>query len=155
MRRFVIAAALACVATAAPAWARDGAPYVGIEAGVVQPSMLNLELRNANVSVSNAMRIKHKYGYDVDAIGGYDFGMFRVEGELGVKHASIRRASIDTGALVAVNAANVNTNIFRSDGRSNVCRRWSMPCSTSARRTRSTARSGSARASRALGTTWT
>ena len=28
-------------------------------------------------------------GFDVDVIGGYDFGMFRVEGELGYKRACI------------------------------------------------------------------
>src|SRR6478672_9874521 len=120
MRKFVIAAALACAATAAPAWARDGSIYAGVEAGAVQPGMLNLELRNATVSVSNAMRIKHKYGYDVGLFAGYDFGMFRVEGEFGAKHASVRRASIDIGALTAVRSANVNTNIFRSNGHSNV-----------------------------------
>ena len=30
---------------------------------------------------------KNKLGYDIDARGGYDFGMFRLEGELAYKHA--------------------------------------------------------------------
>ena len=29
------------------------------------------------------LRIKHKMGFDVDAIAGYDFGMFRAEAEIG------------------------------------------------------------------------
>ena len=39
-------------------------------------------------------RAKLKTGYDVDVIGGYDFGMFRLEGELGYKHVKIK--SIDS-----------------------------------------------------------
>ena len=34
-------------------------------------------------------------GYDLDAIAGYDFGMFRLEGEIGYKHTKINDATID------------------------------------------------------------
>jgi opacity protein-like surface antigen len=41
-------------------------------------------------------RVKWKRGYDVDVIGGYDFGMFRLEGELGYKRSKLKRFSQDT-----------------------------------------------------------
>ena len=37
--------------------------------------------------------MRYKAGYDVDLRGGYDFGMFRLEGELGYKHAKMKSAS--------------------------------------------------------------
>ncbi|MEA3067122.1 MAG: hypothetical protein QOK41_529, partial [Sphingomonadales bacterium] len=40
--------------------------------------------------VTGGSRVKWKEGYDVDLIGGYDFGMFRVEGELGYKRSKIK-----------------------------------------------------------------
>src|SRR5215212_83952 len=40
--------------------------------------------------------VRLKNGYDIDAILGYDFGMFRLEGELGYKHSSVKSFSQDT-----------------------------------------------------------
>src|SRR5204863_1835786 len=42
-------------------------------------------------TITGDTRVKWKEGYDVDVIGGYDFGMFRVEGELGYKRSKIKR----------------------------------------------------------------
>jgi OmpA-OmpF porin, OOP family len=83
MRKLVIAAALVSAAVATPAVARDGAPYVGIDAGVLRPDNLDLRFVNSAVSINNGMILRHKWGYDLDALFGYDFGMFRVEGEFG------------------------------------------------------------------------
>jgi opacity protein-like surface antigen len=105
MRKFMIAAALVSTATATPALARDGSAYVGIDAGVQSASRLTARFTNANVSINNAEMIKHKLGYDVDAVFGYDFGMFRVEGELGYKHADFKNATIATAVYPAINGS--------------------------------------------------
>ena len=38
-------------------------------------------------------------GYDVDLIGGYDLGMFRVEGELAYKQAGIKDRSVSSALI--------------------------------------------------------
>src|SRR5437763_3279781 len=45
---------------------------------------------------------RFKRGYDIDAIAGYDFGMFRLEGELGYKGANVKSFSQDTAFGTAV-----------------------------------------------------
>ena len=86
-------AAVAAAALATPALARDGSPYVGIEGGLLIAEDLAQDVTVSDGTDSavivDAFTIDFKRGYDVDAIAGYDFGMFRVEGELGYKRASI------------------------------------------------------------------
>ena len=36
-----------------------------------------------------ALLFAYRTGFDVDAIAGYDFGVIRLEGEVGYKHAGI------------------------------------------------------------------
>ncbi len=119
MRKLMIAAALVSTALATPAVARDGSAYVGIDAGVVKPSSLDLRFTNSAVSVDNGERLRHKWGYDVDAVFGYDFGMFRLEGEFGYKHASLKSATVAPAALAAVLIPAAPTT-YGSTGRSNV-----------------------------------
>jgi opacity protein-like surface antigen len=89
MRKFLLAAA-AVSAIATPAMARDGSPYVGIEAGALFARDLNFDLvyDDGEVIYDGVFGIDHKTGTDIDLIGGYDFGMFRLELELGRKRAS-------------------------------------------------------------------
>src|SRR5947209_10728795 len=119
MRKLVIAAALVSTALATPAFARDGAAYVGIDAGVMKANSLKLKFTNSATSVSDAVRLKHKWGYDLDAVFGYDFGMFRLEAELAYKHARVNRASFAPAALTATRAALTPTS-YSADGRDNV-----------------------------------
>ena len=56
-------------------------------------------------AISGSSRVKWKRGYDVDLIGGYDFGMFRLEAELGYKRTKLKRFSQDTAFGTAVNTA--------------------------------------------------
>jgi opacity protein-like surface antigen len=102
MRRIKIVAVLLSAIVATPALARDGSPYVGIDAGVTKAQSLDLTFTNAAVTVPNGERLKHKSGYDLDGVVGYDFGMFRLEGELAYKHSKTKRASLDSAALAAV-----------------------------------------------------
>lgn len=102
MRKLVIAAALVSAAWAPPALARDGSAYVGVDAGIVKPQALNLRFTNSTTSVSGGERLRHKYGYDVDGVFGYDFGMFRLEGELAYKHSKLKSVVLDPGAITGI-----------------------------------------------------
>ena len=116
MRMLIIAGALVSVEIAGPALARDGAPYVGVDAGIMKPEPLDLTFSNATMSASDAIRLRHKLGYDFDAVVGYDFGLFRLEGEVGYKHAGIKSATVAQPALAAILLPNQPTH-YDSNGR--------------------------------------
>ena len=102
MRKLVIGAALLSTAIATPAFARDGSPYVGVDAGIMKPNTFDLRFVNSSTAVSDALRLRHKVGYDIDGVFGYDLGMVRVEGELGYKRARLKDATAEQAALAAV-----------------------------------------------------
>jgi opacity protein-like surface antigen len=64
---------------------------------------------NTDVTFNNVARVKNKTGYDVDLIGGYDFGMFRLEGELGYKRAKLKSLTVDNAFLTGVNTPSGNS----------------------------------------------
>jgi OmpA-OmpF porin, OOP family len=94
MRSYLLAA-VAAAAISTPAVARDHSWYAGIEGGAMKVERLKLDYRDPFVTLSDGVSIKHKTGIDADLIGGYDFGMFRLEAETGYKHASVRSVSLD------------------------------------------------------------
>lgn len=109
MRKYLLAAA-AAAAIATPAAARDHSGYVGIEGGALFPTSSNLNLTTTGYYAayyfcygdsSCSLKTHYKTGYDVDVVGGYDFGMFRLEGELGYKRAKHDRYSGPGGSLDA------------------------------------------------------
>src|SRR3954464_14414962 len=55
-------------------------------------------------AITGGSRVKWKRGYDVDLIGGYDFGMFRLEAELGYKRAKTKSVRFSDAFVTAVNA---------------------------------------------------
>jgi OOP family OmpA-OmpF porin len=86
MRKLAIAVALASTALATPALARDKAWYVGVEGG----AMIVEDIKYDIGAVPSAIKVNHDdYGYDVDGVVGYDFGIFRVETEVGYKNATV------------------------------------------------------------------
>lgn len=85
MRKLAIVLALSSTALAAPALARDGAFYVGIEGGAMIVEDIDLDVGAFN----NNTTLDHDYGFDVDFIAGYDFGAFRLEAEGGYKQAGV------------------------------------------------------------------
>lgn len=99
MRSYLLAAA-AAAAIATPALARDGSPYVGIEAGVMIVEDLPLDVTDGTVTFDNGLNLDFKPSLDADVIAGYDFGVFRLEGELGYKRLNVDEATIST-ALAA------------------------------------------------------
>ena len=101
MRKIMLAAATAA-AMSTPAVARDGQPYVGIEGGALIAKDQNIDITLAgtdelccNGTFENALEVDYKTGVDLDLIAGYDFGMFRLEGELGWKRVGFDELEVD------------------------------------------------------------
>jgi len=101
MRKLAIAMALASTALAAPAVARDGSWYVGVEGGlmIVEDGDFDATATFGGRTVRDAVAIDHKTGVDLDLIGGYDFGSIRAEVETGYKRASLDRINQGRGLL--------------------------------------------------------
>ena len=119
MRKYLFAAA-AVAAVASPAAARDGSGYFGVEGGILFPKDQDADIfvdyetttvgtpvvvGPADTTYNNAFGIDYKKGYDLDAIAGYDFGMFRIEGEIGYKRAKLDSLEVDAGMIADLNAA--------------------------------------------------
>ena len=109
MRNHLIAAAAAAVLTS-PATAQDNSPYIGIEGGVLFPQKQNLDgsVDFTNPAAPDIGRgrigsLRGKTGFDVDIFGGYDFGMFRLEGELGYKQAKLKNLQVNPAFVAALN----------------------------------------------------
>ena len=97
MRKYLLAA-VAAAALATPATARDKSLYVGVEGGLmlVEDTKLRYEYDGEGAfDIDEAVTIDHKYGFDIDLVGGYDFGLIRTELELAYKRASIDEVFID------------------------------------------------------------
>ena len=101
MKTYILAA-VAAAAIATPAYAQSSGPYIGIEGGILFPKDTNVDA-DVNfidddfddVTFDNVLDVDYKRGWDLDLIGGYDFGGFRVEGELGLKRAKIDELQLD------------------------------------------------------------
>lgn len=118
MRNYLLAA-VALSAIASPAVAQ---PYIGIEGGILLPKDQDGDTSvdytttqtpatplapagPADASFNNAFGLDYKRGSDIDVILGYDFGMFRLEAELGRKRSSLNEFEIDSGFITAINSA--------------------------------------------------
>ena len=121
MRKFLLTAT-AAVAFASPAAARDGQPYFGIEGGILLPKDQDADIDvdftttqtpaapaapagPGDTSFNNALGMDYRRGIDLDAIVGYDFGAFRLEGELGFKRAKLDDFEVDGEFVDALNVA--------------------------------------------------
>ena len=121
MRKYLMVATAAAAVMATPAVARDGSVYVGIEGGILFPKdndadvfadfttsqtpTTPLAAAPLDTDFEDAFGIDYKRGIDVDAIIGYDFGMFRLEGEIGYKKAKVNEFEIDDSDIAAINLA--------------------------------------------------
>ena len=112
MRKLLLASAAALiVGVATPAAARDNSGYVGIEGGVLFPKKQTIsgaidftDPDNPDFARSPVANVRYRTGYDLDVVGGYDFGMFRLEGELGYKRAKAKSLSVNNAFVTALNA---------------------------------------------------
>ena len=115
MQRYFLLAA-AGIAIAAPAAARDGSGYIGADGGILFPKNHHVngsvdftDPTVPDIADQRVATIKFNKGYDVDLNAGYDFGMFRVEGELGYKRAKNKSLRFDPAFLTAVGAGSGGT----------------------------------------------
>ena len=110
MRKLAIGLALASSALATPALATDNSWYAGIEGGLMIVQDMDLDYEDSVNDLNDAVTIDHKTGFDVDLIAGYDFGWWRLEGELGWKHAGIDTITLPT------QVTDENIGAFDADG---------------------------------------
>ena len=111
MQNYLLCAiALVSLGTASAAIAKDNSGYVGIDLGAAWANKQHVngaidftDSRVTDIPFSDIGSIKYKTGFDTDLIGGYDFGMFRLEGELGYKHAKMKTPDFATSFVDAVN----------------------------------------------------
>ncbi len=103
--QLLAATALAAMAIATPAAARDRSAYVGLEVGALFVTDTDIDVED--VEFQEDFSIDHKMGVDGDLIAGYDFGMFRAEAELGYKRSEHDEYEVDQ-------------ETFDADGRSSV-----------------------------------
>ncbi|HTH28720.1 MAG TPA: outer membrane beta-barrel protein, partial [Sphingobium sp.] len=84
MRKLGLAIALASTALATPALAREGSWYVGVHGG----GMIVEDMDTVVTGTPNSNSTWNtNTGWDVDGVMGYDFGMFRLEAEVGYRKA--------------------------------------------------------------------
>jgi opacity protein-like surface antigen len=110
MRKYLLAGAAALVIAAPAAATNDNSGYVGIEGGILFPKSQTVQgevvftgTGQTNFSRTNVGSISYKKGLDLDFVGGYDFGMFRLEGELGYKHAKPKGFGPNNAFVTAIN----------------------------------------------------
>jgi opacity protein-like surface antigen len=121
MRKLLLTAS-AAITIASPAAARDGQPYFGVEGGILLPKDQDADIDvdftttqtpaaplapagPTDTGFNNALGIDYRRGVDLDAIVGYDFGLFRLEGELGYKRAKLDDFEIDQDFVDSLNVA--------------------------------------------------
>src|SRR5574338_933261 len=88
MRKLLLAA-VATVAIASPAVARDGSGYVGVDFGAMLAEDTKLDFDDGVDRINNLASVDYNTGFDIGLTGGYDFGMVRAEGELAYKRAGV------------------------------------------------------------------
>jgi opacity protein-like surface antigen len=127
MKRILLASALSAAVLATPAAARDGRGYFGVEGGLlfakdqngdvfvdytstttqtpVTPVVAFPTAAPADFAANNAYELDYKRGLDLDLVAGYDFGFFRLEGELGWKRAKLNDFGVDSAFVTSLNTA--------------------------------------------------
>lgn len=117
-KMFVVATALS--AASSPALA--GAPYVGIEAGTAKTRASDVDETvtysstpaapgdPSTIFYDDVFSARYKRGTDLGVVAGYDFGWFRLEGELAHKRVGLRRIVNDDGTDLFLEELNIALN---------------------------------------------
>jgi opacity protein-like surface antigen len=111
MRKLLLVA-IAVSAATTPALARDGVGYIGIDGGFMKVEDIDFDFEDDDSSVDNLFGVDVKTGFDVALVGGHDFGLVRVEGEVGYKRASLDEVRVDQSVVPA--------SSLEADGRTRV-----------------------------------
>ncbi len=93
MRKTALALGVAASAIAAPAMARDGEGYIGVDAGAVV-----YEDSQILISGGRSATVEYDTSWELGAVVGYDWGPIRTELE-----GSYKEADTDTITSVSVN----------------------------------------------------
>lgn len=102
MKKLAFFLASAAAIAAAPAQAREGQPYFGIEGGVSFDDQVtvNIDTNREDGLLTNAAFADTNLGIDADVILGYDFGAFRLEAEGGYKRAGYESLTVLNSAIL-------------------------------------------------------
>jgi OOP family OmpA-OmpF porin len=100
MKKTAFLMAGAAMIVAAPASARDGQAYIGINGGVIIDDQVDVDIRNGNDTFDNAAFADTNLGIDGDVVIGYDFGAFRLEAEGGYKRAGYEGLTIVNSGIL-------------------------------------------------------
>lgn len=101
MKKTALLMAGAAMIVAAPASAREGQPYIGINGGVSFKDQVKVDVVGPQDDAqSNAAIARTKNGLDADVVVGYDFGAFRLEAEGGYKRNGYRNLTVFDNALL-------------------------------------------------------
>lgn len=102
MKRTAILLATTAALSAAPASARDGELYLGVNGGVLFEDQVDIDIDTtaADDLQENAAFADTNSGFDVDIVFGYDFGAFRLEAEGGLKRAGYDTLTVVEPAIV-------------------------------------------------------
>ena len=128
MRKILFAAA-AAASLGSPAYAADHSGYLGVDGGILFPTQTHVDGKVADstgatlIEAGDIFGIKYKSGYDLDVLGGYDLGLFRLEGELGYKQGNLDRLAVDQTVLDAISDyadVTVRPDDLRLDGHARV-----------------------------------
>ncbi|MGB7418252.1 MAG: flagellar motor protein MotB, partial [Erythrobacter sp.] len=84
MKRTAILLASAAAIVAAPAQAREGQLYAGVNGGVSFEDQVDIDIADVEPQ-ENLAFADTEMGIDADIVFGYDFGAFRIEAEAGYK----------------------------------------------------------------------
>lgn len=99
MKKIAFFLASAAAIAAAPAQAREGQAYIGINGGVLLEDQVDIDLATTDPQ-TNAAFADTETGIDADVVLGYDFGAFRLEAEGGYKRASYSGLTVLNSALL-------------------------------------------------------
>jgi len=94
MKRGFLAVVVSSVFLLAAAPVFAAGPYVGVEGGVVFLSDSSFDVAGINVG-----DIKFDTGWGIGLTGGYDFGTWRLEGELAYRANDVKEFSDSTGSF--------------------------------------------------------
>jgi len=102
MKKIAFFLASAAAIAAAPAQAREGQPYFGIEGGVSFDDQVTVDIdtNRADGLLTNGAFADTNLGIDADVILGYDFGAFRLEAEGGYKRAGYESLTVINSAIL-------------------------------------------------------
>ena len=102
MRIKVILLVGAAMFVTAPAFAREGQPYIGINGGVSFDDQVTVDIDNnrADGLLDNAAIANTNLGIDGDVVLGYDFGAFRLEAEGGYKRAGYESLQVVSSTIL-------------------------------------------------------